>query len=115
MLVYVRLLRRIIAGMLLDVNTMCWLVMTGIFLMNAEDMDKIKPGMIIFYNLPLTHKPRKPLKEWYGCVKKISYSMSMLVVTCLDTGYAGGEDFVHIDEVVRVEDPPPWLSTDKLV
>jgi hypothetical protein len=33
-------------------------------LMNAEDMDKIKPGMIIFYNLPLSYKPRKPLREW---------------------------------------------------
>ena len=101
--------------MLLDVNTMCWLAMTGVFLMNAEDMAKIKVGMIIFYNLPLTHRPRKPLREWYGCVKKISYSTSMLVVTCLDTGYVGSEDYVHIDEVVRVEEPPPWLSTDKLV
>jgi hypothetical protein len=75
------LLRRIIAEMLFDVNTMCWLAMTGgdmlfkpIFcvtiamnkglLMNAEDMDKIKLGMIIFYNLPLSYKPRKPLREW---------------------------------------------------
>ncbi len=84
-------------------------------LMNAEDMDKIKLGMIIFYNLPLSYKPRKPLREWYGSVKKISYSTSMLVVTCLDTGYVGSEDYVHINEVVRVEDPPAWLSTDKLV
>jgi hypothetical protein len=69
--------------------------------MNAQDIAKIRPGMIIAYHLLPKDIPLNPNKVWRG--KVLRYNEEFILVELLEPGYSGLTEYVAYSQLVAIE------------
>ena len=63
----------------------------------------IAPGTILVYKLRSVDRPTNPDKMWRGKVIQYNSCASLAVVTLLEEGYEGLEDWVWREQIVGLE------------
>ena len=65
--------------------------------------NEISPGTIIVYRLRNVDRPTNPDKLWKGQIIRYHSCVQLAVVTLLEEGYEGLEDWVWREQIVGLE------------
>ena len=76
-------------------------------------LNDISPGMIIVYKLRNVDRPINPDRLWKGQVKQYHPCIHLALVTLLDEGYEGLEDWVWRKQIVGLEPVKGYNSMQK--